>query len=71
MKNKFSIILKIYQCIALTVIAVALILLVKKTSISYTYENVKSGKVKREQIPITRVTGSVDIDNTVSVEIEQ
>jgi hypothetical protein len=71
MGNKFSSFVKIYQCLALTVIATALVIIVLRTPVPYTYENIKSGKVKQEQIPITRVTGSVDINNTVTVEVER
>lgn len=71
MQNYFSSLVKIYQCLALTVIAIALVIIVLRTPVPYTYDNLKSGKVKQEQIPITRVTGSVDVDNTVTVEVER
>lgn len=71
METKLSYFLKIYQCIILTGIAILLFIIILREPIPYTLENVRSGKIKREQIPITRVTGSVDVDNVVQVDIQR
>lgn len=68
MSNKSFLILKIYQSFILTVIAIFLGLIFFKTPFSYTRENLKSGRVERNQIPLVKVVGTVDVSGNVEVE---
>ena len=70
MNNKLTFIIKFYQSVVLTVIAVFLILLVQKTPTPATVGNIKSGKLAKEDIPFTRGAGNVDVTNTVTVEVD-
>ena len=62
--------LEIYKCAVLTVIAFLLAGIWLNTPAPFTVANVRSKRVKMEQIPMVRVQGgSVDVDNTVEVEV--
>lgn len=77
MNAKTTLIFKIYQSIVLTAIAIFLGLIFFKTPAPFTRENLRLNKVQRDQVPLVKIVGSVDVSgtvdigNTVAVEIEQ
>ena len=48
---------ELYRCVILTLIAIVLFLILLRTPIPFTLDNVTNNKVQREDIPIVAVSG--------------
>ncbi len=63
---------EVYKCIVLTVIAVLLVVQLRRTPEPITIEKARSGAYEgwQTRIPLVRISGgSIDVDNTVSVDV--
>ena len=67
--DRIKLIIDIYKCAILTVIAAILLGIFLRTPIPFTVENLQSSAVAPSEIPVIRIHGgSVSVSNTVDVQ---